>query len=82
MVELGRFAVWCLLCQSALSGEWRKSAVFLRLEFPQILLVPFLVKLFLRVVLSGADVLTALNSRGGSTGFGHVVHARCCVWCR
>ena len=36
------------------------------------------------VVVSGADVQTALNTRGDSTGavLGQVVHARCCVWCR
>ena len=42
-------------------------------------------KLFMPVVVSGADVQTALNTRGDSTGaavLGQVVHARCCVWCR
>ena len=49
-------------------------------EFPQ---VPFLDKLFMHVVVSGADVQTALNTRGDFTGavLGQVVHARCCVWC-
>ena len=46
--------------------------------------MPFLDKLFMPVVVSGADVQTALNTRGDSTGavLGQVVHARCCVWCR
>ena len=45
--------------------------------------VPFLDKLFMPVVVSGADVQTALNTRGDFTGavLGQVVHARCCVWC-
>ena len=49
-------------------------------EIPQ---VPFLDKLFMHVVVSGADVQTAQNHRGDSTGavLGQVVHARCCVWC-
>ena len=36
------------------------------------------------VVVSGADVQTAQNTRGDSTGavLRQVVHARCCVWCR
>ena len=44
--------------------------------------MPFLDKLFMPVVVSGADGQTALNIRGDSTGLGQVVHARCCVWCR
>ena len=50
-------------------------------EIPQ---VPFLDKLFMPVVVSGANGQTAQNTRGDSTGavFGQVVHARCCVWCQ
>ena len=50
-------------------------------EIPQ---VPFMDKLFMHVVVSGADGQTAQNTRGDSTGavLGQVVHARCCVWCR
>ena len=45
--------------------------------------VPFLDKLFMPVVVSGADGQTALNTRGDFTGavLGQDVHARCCVWC-
>ena len=35
-------------------------------------------KLFMPVVVSGADGQTAQNTRGDSTGLGQVVHARCC----
>ena len=65
-----RCCVWC---------GWPDSAEP-PVEIPQ---VPFLDKLFMHVVVSGADVQTAQNTRGDSTGavLGQVVHARCCVWC-
>ena len=65
-----------LLCLVPMSRQ-RRTPV----EIPQ---VPFLDKLFMHVVVSGAVVQTALNTRGDSTGavLGQVVHARCCVWCR
>ena len=62
-----------LLCLVRMARQ-RRTPV----EIPQ---VPFLDKLFMHVVVSGADVQTALNIRGDSTGLGQVVHARCCVWC-
>ena len=64
-----------LLCLVRMSRQRRTTV-----EIPQ---VPFLDKLFMHVVVSGADVQTAQNHRGDSTGavLGQVVHARCCVWC-
>ena len=64
-----------LLCLVRMARQ-RRTPV----EIPQ---VPFLDKLFMHVVVSGADVQTAQNTRGDSTGavLGQVVHARCCVWC-
>ena len=43
------------------SGEWRKSAVTLKLEFPQIPLVPFYGWLFMHVVVYGANKLWKLE---------------------
>ena len=65
-----------LLCLVPMARQ-RRTPV----EIPQ---VPFLDKLFMHVVVSGADGQTAQNTRGDSTGavLGQVVHARCCVWCR
>ena len=65
-----------LLCLVPMARQRRTSV-----EIPQ---VPFLDKLFMHVVVSGADGQTALNTRRDSTGavLGQVVHARCCVWCR
>ena len=67
----------CMLLCLVRMARQRRTPV----EIPQ---VPFLDKLFMHVVVSGADGQTALNTRGDSTGavLGQVVHARCCVWCR
>ena len=66
-----RCCVWCR-CPDSAEHPWR----FHRCRSWD--------KLFMPVVVSGADVQTAQNTRGDSTGavLGQVVHARCCVWCR
>ena len=73
---LGTSCSCTLLCLVPMARQ-RRTPV----EIPQ---VPFLDKLFMHVVVSGADGQTAQNTRGDSTGavLGQVVHARCCVWCR
>ena len=56
----------------------------LRLKPVAIPQVQSLVKVYMPVVVSGADGQTVQNTRGDSTGavLGQVVHARFCVWCR